>query len=130
MVWEHGHIARTTGQTAKAIVEKAVRWRFSGHTHRCELASRSFEEDEGDERPPVSSVQFGCCCHTDGRVPGSAPDSQWQNRFGVVEFDKREPPPTVEIVAVRKGRALWRGRRYRGESYVSQLRAAWPDWNW
>jgi len=31
MVWEHGNIARVVGQTAKAIVEKSVRWRFSGH---------------------------------------------------------------------------------------------------
>jgi hypothetical protein len=130
MVWEHGNIARTTGNTAKAIVEKAVRWRFSGHTHRCEVASRSFEENESDERPPVSSVQFGCCCHTDGRVPGSSPGCQWQKRFGIVEFDKRDPPPTVEVIPVRKGRALWRGKRYEGRDYADELRHAWPDWNW
>jgi len=63
-------------------------------------------------------------------VPGSSPDSQWQKRFGIVEFDKRGPPPTVEIVPVRKGKALWRGKRYRGEDYTSELQATWPDWNW
>ena len=130
MVWEHGNIARTTGNTAKAIVEKSVRWRFSGHTHRCEIASRSFEEDPDDPRPPVSSVQFGCCCHTDGRAPGASPDSQWQKRFGLVEFDKREPPPTVEIIPVRNGVARWRGRVYRGRDYAEELRAVWPEWNW
>jgi len=130
MIWEHGTIARIAGNTAKAYVERSVRWRFSGHTHRCELASRSFNEREDDEHPPVSSVQFGCCCHTDGRVPGSTPDCQWQKRFGVVEFDKDGPPPSVEIVAVRKGRAIWRGERYVGEDYTDQLRATWPDWNW
>lgn len=130
MVWEHGNIARTTGNTAKAIVEKSVRWRFSGHTHRCEIASRSFEEDELDPRPPVSSVQFGCCCYTDGRAPGASPDSQWQQRFGLMEFDKREPPPTVEIIPVRNGVARWRGRVYRGRDYVEELRHVWPEWNW
>lgn len=130
LVLEHGNIARVAGNTAKAVVEKAVRWRFSGHTHRCEVASRSFEEDEADERPSVSSVQFGCCCHVDGRVPGSAPGCQWQKRFGIVEFDKRVPPPTVDIIPVRKGQAIWRGKRYRGRDYAEELRATWPDWNW
>ena len=130
MVWEHGNIARTPGGTAKAIVEKAVRWRFSGHTHRCEVASRSFEESPDDEHAPVSAISFGCCCHTDGRLPGSAPDSQWQKRFGIVEFQQKAPPPTVEIIPVREGGALWRGQRYKGRDYAEDLRTAWPDWNW
>lgn len=130
MIWEHGQIARVPGQTAKAIVERAVRWRFSGHTHRCEIASKTFEENPDDERPPVSAVQFGCCCHTDGRVPGAAPGSQWQKRFGVVEFDVAEPPPTIEIIAVRKGKAIWRGRQYVGRDYSDQLRELWPEWGW
>jgi len=130
MVWEHGNIARTPGGTAKAIVEKAVRWRFSGHTHRCEVASRSFEESPNDEHAPVSAISFGCCCHTDGRLPGSALNSQWQKRFGIVEFQHKAPPPTVEIIPVRAGEALWRGRCYRGRDYVEELRTTWGDWNW
>jgi hypothetical protein len=121
----HGNIARAPGNTAKAVLENAVKWRIFGHIHRSEMASKTLTNGH-----TISAVSFGCCCHTDGRVPGSSNDSQWQKRFGVVEYDG-EHDPVVEVIPFRNDNTIhWRSQKYVGRDCVDELAGNFKEWNW
>lgn len=123
--WEHGNIARMPGVTAKRVVAYALGWRVFGHVHRREVVSRTFEKGRN-----ISGVNFGCLCHVDGRLPGSSPISQWQQGFGIMEFAESPSSPSVEMITIEDGKAIWRGAEFGGESNVHALEKAFADWHW
>ena len=106
----HGDTARSgPGLTAKAIVESSDVNNICGHAHRNEIASRTIHRREA--RRTVQAVVVGCACHTDGRLPGSTQQDQWQNGIAVVDYDDNHIQ--VTMIPVENGEAVYDGRLFK-----------------
>lgn len=108
----HGDIARKgPGATARAVVESVDVSVICGHAHRNEMASRTIHRR--DERRTIAAHVIGCACHTDGRVPGSDSDEQWQKGICVVDYDDLWYNATM--VPIEDGIAIYDGKVFRAE---------------
>lgn len=111
---EHGYqVAGSTGDTAKNVAMKRTFTTIMGHIHRSESVARKVESRDGSEI--YTSMCPGCACHIDGRVPGSKPQEQWQQGFGIIEYT--DTFENISTVAVENGRAI-----YKGEMITAQNR--------
>jgi len=107
----HGDIARKGGgATARGHLENTISNTVFAHVHRRELVTET-KQGYGDEILEVFSMCPGCVCFTDGRVPGSEEDDNWQNGFGVLEFWNDECI-SHQIIRVNGNKASYNGRMY------------------
>jgi len=82
----HGHVVRSkSGQTAAAVVGDSHVTTLFGHIHRIELASKTVYDSEGARY--IYAFCSGCLCRTDGIVPSSSAQENWQNGVGIINFD-------------------------------------------
>ncbi len=103
----HGDTVRAgPGDSAKAVVNKTTYTTVFGHVHRTELVTRRLKTRDGD----VIQRAFcpGCACHTDGRVPGSTSDQQWQQGLAVIEYTDSDE--TIVSIPISKGKAIYGGK--------------------
>lgn len=108
----HGDVARKgPGATARTIVESVDVSVICGHAHRNEMASRTIHRRE--ERRTISARVVGCACHTDGRVPGSDSDEQWQKGIAVVDYD--DLWYNVTMIPIEDNIAIYDGKIFRAE---------------
>lgn len=108
----HGDIARKgPGQTARAMVESVDVSVICGHAHRNEMASRTIHRR--NERRTISAYVVGCACHTDGRVPGSDSDEQWQNAIAVIDYD--DLWYNVTMIPIEDGVAIYDGKLFKAD---------------
>lgn len=106
---QHGDIVRnsTPGATSQAYLRKKTYTTIYFHTHRREMAAKTMETSTG--RYEQTAFSAGCCCHVDGRVPGSTSESQWQQGVCVVEYtDESE---NIIPVAINEGKAIYGGKQ-------------------
>lgn len=114
----HGDVVRAgPGDTAKAIAQKTAYTTVFGHIHRRESVTRRLKSNGGD----MINTAFcpGCACHTDGRVPGSKSDQQWQQGIAVIEYT-----PTAEHIipiAISGGEAIYNGRAWKAREQAGEI---------
>ena len=117
----HGTIANgQPGATARKYLETARCSVVYGHVHRREALAVT-HLFSGGQRTYIAESP-GCLCHTDGRVPGSSKQSNWQNGISLVEFEPTDDGLfNIEWVPIFGGRAVYRGHRYEGEYDIRAL---------
>ncbi len=121
----HGDKVKGRGSTAHLYLgdEDRVSTIF-GHVHRIEKAMKTREAFSGPRT--VLAECFGCLCRVDGAVPsvrsGLKSNGQptggtmnWQQGFGVVEYQPGDGLFTTESVPIFDGRAKYRGQEFVGE---------------
>lgn len=124
---QHGAKARKPpGATARAIAQDSDVDTVFGHVHRIEMVARQVRTRAGSRT--VKTLCPGCVCRTDGAVPGSSRNANWQQGFAVVDYTGDDWAPT--FVEIRAGRAVFDGRVWVGEDGIDALRADLPEWNW
>lgn len=102
IITKHGSVVRKwSGMTAKGEWEKYGRSGLSGHTHR--LGQFLHRDHNGT----ASWIETGCTCLMDAPY-GS--DFDWQQGCVVLSWNKDRRLLQTELVSVRDGSALWRGK--------------------
>jgi len=122
----HGKHALQAG-TAKRTLDGSQVSVFFGHTHKKEEYWALTTNERGDKQQIVAASLGWLGKH--GEVPGAHESNAWHKGFGVVEY-KENMPPKIEQVCVCDGEAICGGKLYKGTEPLSELREAFPDWNW
>lgn len=79
----HGeYVGAKGGLTAAKMLDAYTHSSACGHVHRAEIAYRTVHLRGGAET--YYAMSMGTLAHTDGRVPGSTPRSNWQQGLGVI----------------------------------------------
>jgi hypothetical protein len=107
------------GHTAAAILEDAVVNTQFGHVHRIEKATKRHRDRFGSYT--VTAMCSGCLCRVDGTVPGSSPDSNWQQGFDITIYDHLGAHGQMFDFEIADGRAYCEGKTYESFDYVDQL---------
>jgi len=118
----HGHVTRSNGSTAKAVVDDERTSIIHGHIHRIELQHKTRRTFEGAKRSLAASP--GCLCRIDGSVPGVKGSTDphgrpvnavenWQQGFAIVTYEEGNGNFDVELVPISRGEAIFRGEYYK-----------------
>ena len=108
----HGTVVRSgSGATTGAVARGAVYHEVFGHTHRVEVAPRSFETPEGNKTVWVMST--GTLARLDGVVPGGDMGSNWQQGFGLAYKDP-QGGIHMQAVPIIDGRCWVEGTLHEG----------------
>lgn len=114
----HGDTVRAgPGDSAKAVVNKTTYTTIFGHVHRTELVTRRIKSRDGD----IIQRAFcpGCACFTDGRVPGSTSDQQWQQGLAVIEYTDTDE--NIVSIPVSEGKAIYNGRMLKARERDAEI---------
>lgn len=107
----HGDIAKKGGgMTARAHLENTISNTVFAHVHRRELVTET-KRGYGDDIVETFAMCPGCTCYTDGRVPGSEEDDNWQNGIGALVFDG-DKCLSHQIINIKNGKAEYNGKIY------------------
>ena len=109
LVCIHGHkVGAKSGQSVmKALGDARISTIF-GHVHRLEMAHKTIWTQG---RPKIyQAVSLGTIARIDGIVPSGSARHNWQQGFGVVEYDDENFQ--VDTVGIYEGRAIYRGKVY------------------
>lgn len=121
----HGTKVASNGSTAHKYLGAGITHSVMyGHIHRIEYAERTIEKMDGFDI--VVAASPGCLARTDGAVPSTkgATDldgrplpvvENWQNGMAVVPYDEETGEFTIEMIPIRSGRGVWRGKAYVAE---------------
>ncbi len=119
MMLAHGKaMSAKPGGTASVVVEKSQVSRGVGHIHRRELATKN--KYDGDGVHSITAFSPGCLCKIDGTVPGSSEEQNWQNGFGIIEYNDNELLPP-QIVPIENDKAYYNGKFYHAWDYGDEL---------
>jgi len=117
----HGNVAKSgAGKTATAMLNKGImQSRGYGHIHKREIVWRKVRS-KYNQFKNVCAWSWGCLCRTDGTVPGSTLEQDWQQGGGVVHFDDDYAHPS--IAAINDGKLFWSGNQFAGDDLTDQIR--------
>lgn len=116
----HGSVARAkAGATASKVIQGATVSQIFGHIHRQEIVSERVVGMNSER--DIWAATPGCLCHTDGRVPGSSKDRNWQKGAMLVEYDENGYVGFPEMIKIYKDSAIFRGKQYIGEDRFEDL---------
>lgn len=105
---EHGSIARNKpGATVTAVIENAASNIIFGHKHTVERANKTVLD--GRKRRSISVVCGGCLCRTDGTLPGSNKNNNWQNAIVEIVHDGKQAIAINHILINQDG-AYYNGK--------------------
>jgi|TARA_R100001530_G_scaffold94990_1_gene65996 metallophosphoesterase superfamily enzyme len=109
LVCIHGNkVGAKSGQSVTKLLENARVSIITGHTHRLEMAHKTIWTHH---KPKIyQAVTLGTLASLDGIVPSGSTRHNWQQGFGVVEYD--EESFYTEIVGIYEGRCIYRGKVY------------------
>ena len=121
----HGSKVKSGGSTAHAYLATEKTSVIYGHIHRREYGARTREDRDGPKE--IMAASPGCLARVDGAVPSTKGGmdldgrplpvvEDWQQGFGVVEFEPDDGRFAYENVAIHSGWCLFRGREYGVES--------------
>jgi len=115
LVCVHGNkVGAKSGQTSTKLLENARISIISGHTHRLEMAHKTIWTRG---IPKIyQAVSLGTLAMIDGTVPSSSARHNWQQGFGVVEYDDEKF--NVEVVGIYEGFCIYRGKEYKAVSSI------------
>ena len=111
LVCIHGHkVGAKSGQSVTKILDDARISTIMGHVHRMEMAHKTIWTQG---KPKIyQAVSLGTIARIDGIVPSGSARHNWQQGFGVVEYDDENFQ--IDTVGIYEGKSI-----YRGESYES-----------
>jgi len=126
----HGSVARARpGATASAIIQGKLVNQAFGHIHRQEIVSERVLGQTEDRS--IWAASSGCLCHTDGRVPGSTKDRNWQKGAMVVQYDDNGFVGFPEFIRIIEDGAIFRGNVFVGQDRFEDLVASTEkDFDW
>jgi predicted phosphodiesterase len=105
----HGHkVGSKSGQTVTKLLENARVSIITGHTHRLEMAHKTIWTR--GEPKFYQAATLGTLARIDGIVPSGSARHNWQQGFGVVEYD--DEVFNLEPVGIYSGRCIYRGKLY------------------
>jgi len=123
----HGNqISQAPGGTAAAVLKDADDWTVFFHAHRREMASKTIHGRYG--RRSISAFSPGCLCRVDGVVPGTKARQNWQQGMALVDYAGGHP--SVYLIEIQDGTAVWNRRLFQGRDRVDDLRKDNSRWNW
>ena len=117
----HGDLVRSGGSTAHAYLKREKVSVIYGHIHRREWAEMTREDYDGPRT--VTAASPGCLARIDGAVPstkgGNDLDGRpltryenWQQGLSVVQYEEGDGKFNLEMVTIRDGWAMYRGKEY------------------
>ena len=117
----HGDLVRSGGSTAHAYLKREKVSILYGHIHRREWAEQTREDYDGPRT--VVAASPGCLARIDGAVPstkgGTDLDGRplkrhedWQQGLCVVQYEPGDGKFNLEMVTIRNGWAMYRGKSY------------------
>ena len=111
LVCIHGHkVGAKSGQSVTKILDDARISTIMGHVHRMEMAHKTIWTQG---KPKIyQAVSLGTIARIDGLVASGSARHNWQQGFGVVEYDDENFQ--IDTVGIYEGKSI-----YRGESYES-----------
>jgi len=127
----HGETVRSqSGKTAAKMTEDLRHSEVQGHIHRVELACKTYWKRSGSRTYMAAS--FGTMAKIQpNAVPGFKSRQNWQNGFGVVEFeDDGECLYNVRPVLIFDGATVYGGDRWEARSeaeIVADIRETLQD---
>ena len=96
----HGTVASgKSGLTVKNIIRDATHSQIVGHIHKFESAEKVLEE--GGKRKEIQIWSFGTMCRIDGAVPAHSGFVNWQQGFGIIDYDPYNTEIGVSIYPVK-----------------------------
>ena len=109
LVCIHGHkVGAKSGQSVTKALDDARISTIFGHIHRLEMAHKTIWT-QGNPKI-YQAVSLGTIARIDGIVPSGSARHNWQQGFGVVEYD--EENFQVDTVGIYEGRSIYRGKVY------------------
>ena len=124
---KHENKALSPGNTAKAVLRDAYETIVFGHIHRREMITKSVTTMEGTRY--VTAVCPGCTCWTDGRVPGSNRDSQWQYGSLIAEYEIGGEMNNLTPILIEKDKLIYQKQLFEGRDRLEEIRPAMDGWN-
>ncbi len=127
----HGETVRSqSGKTVAKMTEDLRHSEVQGHIHRVELACKTYWKKDGSRTYMAAS--FGTMARiAPGVVPGFKSRQNWQNGFGVVEFEEGgEGLYNVRPVLIFDGCTVYGGVRWTGRleaEIVADIQATLGD---
>ena len=117
----HGDLVRSGSSTAHAYLKREKVSVLYGHIHRREWAEQTREDYDGPRT--VLAASPGCLARIDGAVPstkgGTDLDGRpltryedWQQGLSVVQYAEGDGKFNLEMVTIRDGWAIYRGKEY------------------
>ncbi len=112
----HGTVVRGgSGATTGAVARGAAFHEVFGHTHRIEVAPRTFDTPDGSQTVWVMST--GTLARIDGIVPGGEHgQANWQQGFGLAYHDETTGAVHMQAIPVLGGRCIVEGRLIEGRA--------------
>ena len=109
LVCIHGNkVGTKSGQSVTKLLENARISIITGHTHRLEMAHKTIWT-RGEPRF-YQAATLGTLSRIDGIVPSGGARHNWQQGFGVVEYN--DEIFNIETVGIYSGKCIYRGKLY------------------
>ena len=112
LVCIHGNkVGAKSGQSVMKLLDSPRISIIQGHIHRLEMAHKTVWTHG---KPKIyQAVSMGTLARIDGIVPGGGTRYNWQQGFGVVEYD--EERFRIDTVGIYDGHSIYNGKEYIGK---------------
>lgn len=113
LVCIHGHkVGAKSGQSVMKILDDARISTIMGHIHRLEMAHKTIWTQGMPKF--YQAVSLGTTARIDGIVPSGSARHNWQQGFGVIEYDDEDFQ--IDTVGIYEGKAIYRGKAYESDN--------------
>ena len=111
LVCIHGNkVGPKSGQSVMKMLDSPRISVIQGHVHRLEMGHKTVWTHG---KPKIyQAISLGTLARIDGIVPGGGTRYNWQQGFGIVEYDKERFQ--VDSIGIYDGKAIFKGKLYSG----------------
>ena len=111
LVCIHGSkVGPKSGQSVMKMLDSPRISVIQGHVHRLEMGHKTVWTHG---KPKIyQAISLGTLARIDGIVPGGGTRYNWQQGFGIVEYDKERFQ--VDSIGIYDGKAIFKGKMYCG----------------
>ena len=111
LVCIHGNkVGPKSGQSVMKMLDSPRISVIQGHVHRLEMGHKTVWTH--GKTKIYQAISLGTLARIDGIVPGGGTRYNWQQGFGVVEYDKDRFQ--VDSIGIYDGKAIFKGKMYSG----------------
>jgi len=113
LVCIHGNkVGAKSGQSVMKLLDSPRISIIQGHIHRLEMAHKTVWTQG---KPKIyQAVSMGTLARIDGIVPGGGTRYNWQQGFGVIEYDDERFH--IDTVGIYDGHCIYKGKHYIGKN--------------
>ena len=111
LVCIHGNkVGAKSGQSVMKMLDSPRISVIQGHVHRLEMGHKTVWTHGN---PKIyQAISCGTLARIDGIVPGGGTRYNWQQGFGIVDYDKERFQ--IDTIGIYDGKAIFRGKQYDG----------------